>query len=299
MNLSEEHKGEVIIFSEALIWSLFPIITILSYSSLSPITSLGWTTGFAAIFFAIMLTIKKRWSDIKNISALKDILLAVFFIGICYYSLMFIGIKNTSPGNVSIIALAEIFFSFLFFNIWKKEYINKKYIIGAILIVIGAVIILFPQGLSFRKGDIFILIATMFAPIGNSFQQRARKKISTEGILFIRNLIVFPFFFGAAYLLKETATFPEIKSSLLFLIINGIMLLGLSKILWIEAIHRISVTKAISVSSISPIFTLIFSYFILKEVPTSWQLLSFIPMFFGVILLTSKNKPLPIKSKAR
>jgi hypothetical protein len=51
MIISEERKGEIFIFFEALLWSLFPIVTILSLNTLSPITSLAWSTFFASIFF--------------------------------------------------------------------------------------------------------------------------------------------------------------------------------------------------------------------------------------------------------
>jgi len=289
MKLSQEQEGEIIIFGKAVLWSLFPIMTTLTYSSLSPLASLSWTTVFAALFFGIILTIRKKWGEIKNISAMKDIAMAALLIGICYYGFMFWGIQKSSPGNVSIIALSEIFFSFLFFNMWKKEYFDRKHILGAIFVIAGAIIVLLPQELALGKGDSLILIATMFAPFGNFFQKRARKKVSTEMIMFLRSLFIIPFFFGASYLLGEMASAETLKTSLWFLIINGMVLMGIAKILLIEGIHRISVTKAISMSSISPLFTMIFSYFILKDMPTTWQLLSFIPMFIGVMLLTLKK----------
>jgi drug/metabolite transporter (DMT)-like permease len=62
--------------------------------------------------------------------------------------------------------------------------------------------------------------------------------------------------------------------------------LGLSKLLWIEGIHRISVTKASALSSMSPLLTLLFAWLLLGNVPSIFQLVSFIPMFFGVLLLS-------------
>lgn len=289
MKLDQEKRGEIIIFLEAFLWSLFPIITILSFKNISPLISLGWSTLFATIFFAIILTIKGKWKEIKNKEALKDILLVTFFLGILYYLLYFFGLRYTSAGNASLIALTEIFFSFLFFHIWRKDYISFNHIMGAILILIGAFIILYPNFSEFHLGDILILTAAFIAPFGNFFQQRARKKASSESILFIRSLISAPVIFLFAYLSQADFAIVDFKKAVIFLIINGFFILGLSKILWIEGIHRISVTKANALNCMAPLLTLLFAWPLLHNIPTMFQLFSFAPMFFGVILL-GKNK---------
>ena len=74
--------------------------------------------------------------------------------------------------------------------------------------LIGAVIILFPKsGLSFHAGDWIILVASAFPPLGNYFQQKLRKEVSSETILFVRSCLSFPFFFLLAYLLRENLHF--------------------------------------------------------------------------------------------
>ena len=289
MQISETRKGEIAIFSQGILWSLFPIITILSYSSLSPLTSLAWSAALAAIFFALWVTIKHKWYELKDKSAMFDVLMATLFIGIFFYSLYFFGLKYTTAGNASIIALMQIFFSFLFFNIFRKEFISKQQILGVLLMLLGALVILLPGFTEFNKGDALIFIAMAFAPFGNFFQQRARKKISSESMMFIRSIITFPVILIMAKLFGETISLGNLKDSIWLILINGLVLLGFSKILWIEGIHRISVTKAISLASIEPLFTLFFAFLILKEIPTAWQLTAFVPLFLGVLLLTSNK----------
>ena len=176
----------------------------------------------------------------------------------------------------------EIFFSYLLFNVWKKENFSKTQALGALLMVAGALLVLFPKSnaASFNTGDLLILCAVAFGPVGNYFQQKLRKKVSTDSTLFIRYLLSLP-------------SMGSLLKSLPFLLIFGLVMLGANNILWLEAIHRISVTKAISLVSLSPFFTLLFAFFLLKEVPSYWQLLSLVPLGLGVILLTIKN-PTPI-----
>ena len=166
----------------AIFWGLFPVITILSLNYLSPLASLAWSTLFSIPVFALILGFKKNWKEITDPSALRDILLMTFFTGILYYVLLFSGLRHTSAGNAGIIALTEVFFSFLLFHVWHKDYISKGHIIGSCLMLLGAIVVLYPNLTEFKIGDILILLAAFIAPFGNFFQQRARKKGSRETV---------------------------------------------------------------------------------------------------------------------
>lgn len=290
MKLTKEREGELFIFGEAALWALFPVLTILSYGKVSPLVSLGISTIFASIFFAIILSIKKKWHEVTNTSAFKDILLTTLFIGIVYYLLYFFGLQFTSAGNASIIIKTEIFFSYLFFNIWKKDHLPTLHIAGAVLMVIGAIIVLYPNLHVFQRGDLLILAAAFFPPFGNFFARRARAKVSSETIMFYRSLISAAVIFLLIFIFRNTFSYSDLKDSFMVLLIVGVFLLGLSKVMWIEGIMRISVVKANALGSISPMLTLLFAWIFLRNIPTLWQLLSLIPMFFGVILLGMNRK---------
>lgn len=290
MKLSKEREGELFIFGEAVLWALFPVLTILSYGKVSPLVSLGISTIFASIFFAIILSIKNKWHEIKNTSAFKDILYATFFIGILYYLFFYFGLRYTSAGNASIIALTEIFFSYLIFNLWKKDPLPLLHIGGAALMLVGALIVLYPNLHKFQLGDILMLIAALFPSFGNFFARRARTKVSSEAIMFVRSIISGAVILILAFIFHSTFSYPDLKDSFIFLFINGVFLLGLSKAMWIEGIARISVVKANALGSVGPLLTLLFAWIFLRNIPTLWQLLAFIPMFLGVILLGMNKK---------
>lgn len=289
MQLSRERQGEVLILFEAFLWAFFPVITILSYASLAPLAALIGSLIFAGGFFALALSFKKKWHEVRNVSALKDIVVVTICIGVLYYSFVFFGLQTTSAGNVSILLLMEIFFTFSLFRLWSKQTLILREIIGALCMVVSALIVLFPKFSGFTHGDLFIIAATVVAPIGNYFQQQARTKVSSETILFLRTVMTFPFLIALAYVLGVSLSTDMFRTSLPFLLVNGILLLGFSKILWIEAINRISVPKALSLNSIGPIFTLAIAWAVLHQIPTSAQLLAIIPMIIGVLLLTTKS----------
>ncbi len=287
---NQERQGEMYIFLEILLWSLFPVITILSYSEVSPLVSLAWSTLFAAVFFAINLSMKKKWHELRDKDALKDIVMITLLIGIGYYSLYFLGLQYTTAGNASIIGLSEVLFSYLFFNVVNKEPFSKNHTLGAIMLVIGASIVFLPKAGVLNIGDFLIILALATAPFGNYFQRRARERVSSDTIMFGRSALSILFLFPFAYFLGNNLSLIKVQNSLIFLLINGVLLLGLSKLLWLEGIHRMSVTKASALGGLIPLFTLLFAWLLLGEIPTSYQLIAFIPMFIGVLLVTNQKK---------
>jgi drug/metabolite transporter (DMT)-like permease len=294
MQISETSKGDLAIFGEAVLWAFFPIVTILSYASFNPVTSLAWSTLFAALFFGLVVAVRGKAREILNPKIYRHIFIVAFLVGWLFYGFYFLGLKYTTAGNASIIALMELFFAYLFFNVWKKQKFSGAHTLGAVLMLIGALIILFPkQGLHFRSGDWLVLLASACAPVGNYYQQKIRKVVSSETILFLRSLLTFPFFFLLAYILKSQTGFSAVEKSLGFLFLNGFIVLGLSKIFWMEGIHRISVTRANALSSVAPLFTLVFAYFILRQAVTVWQLTALVPLGAGLFLLTN-NKDLKL-----
>ena len=289
--LTQTQIGEIFIFMEVFLWSLFPVVTTMAFanSNISAIFASAISTLIAALFFAVILTIQKRWSDFKVVSAWKDILIMTLLIGIGFYGLIFIGIEKTSASEAGIIMLMEIFFSLLLLHFLKKELLTKKVALGAILMLAGAILVLYNGEFGVNPGNLIILLATMIAPMGNYYSQQARAKVSSSFIMFVRSLISGIFLLAMAFAFGKTSPMGEVNNALIYLVINGIFLLGLTKIFWIEAIHRIPITKAISFSAMAPVFTIVFAYFLLKEVPTFLQICGFIPVIFGAMILTEFN----------
>src|SRR3989338_11346847 len=285
--MNKERAGELFIFSEVATWGLFPVITVLSFKAVPSMISLALSTFFSSIFFLLIVLFRGKLHELKNILLWKYVLGIVLFIGVLFYAFYYFGLTKTTPGNAGLIGLFEIFTSYLFFNLIRKEHFSFESKIGAALMILGAIIVLVPNFSSVNFGDFFIIIATFCAPLGNFLQQKAKLISSTETILFLRSIIATPFLLLLAYVFGQHLQFFQIQESFLFLALNGFILFGLSKIFWLEGISRISVTKANAISSLSPLLTLFVAWLVLHQIPTIWQITSLIPFFFGVLLLTN------------
>jgi len=288
--IPEQRKGERYIYLNSILWAFFPVVTVLTYNSIGSAISLLWTDILATVLFAALMLHRRKWGELRSALLWKYGLLAALFIGVLYYSLVFIALEFTSPGNVAIIALLEVFTTFLVFNVYEKESFSAEHTLGSILMVAGACIVLVRDFSGLNIGDLFVLAAVWFSPWGNVYQQRARKLFSSESIMFVRSLLSIPALAVLAYVLGQHASFDDLRASLPFLLINGILLLGLSKLFWIEAIHRISVTKGVALSSITPFLTLMIAWVVLGLSPNLWQVISLVPLTIGVLLLTGHLK---------
>ncbi|MBT6068373.1 DMT family transporter [Candidatus Peregrinibacteria bacterium] len=289
MKFSEQRKGELSIISSNFIWAFFPIVVILSYSSLTPLYSAAYSILIAALFFTIIITYKRLWHEFKIKEAWLDIILGSLINGTILYTLMFLGLKYTTAGNASIISLMEIFFAFVIFKIWFKENHSFRKIFGTIIMGIGALIILLPGEMELHIGDLLILSAVFFGPIGNFFQKRACEKVSSYFMMLVRSIIAGTIILILAINLEPSIPYSALKPSIVFLLINGVLFFGIQKIGWLEGIKRIPITKATSFLTMLPAITIIFAFLILGEIPTIWQLLGFIPIATGMLLILKKE----------
>ena len=103
MERAEKRKGEIQALTNAALWAFFPIITVFSYAAMPSIMSLAWSTLFAAIFLAGIMTYRKKWGELKNPLLLKYGFFIAISIGVLFYGLYFAGLGLTSAGNVAII----------------------------------------------------------------------------------------------------------------------------------------------------------------------------------------------------
>jgi drug/metabolite transporter (DMT)-like permease len=298
--MTESQKGNAYIISEGLIWSLFPIVTILGLKGIPSTVGLFWATLFSTLFFLVIIIFKNKWKELGNLLVWEYSLGVAFFIGVVFYGLIFYGLTKTVSANGAIVALFEVATSFLFFQVVHKEFISKKHIFGIVLATVGALLIFIPKFGHFYSGDIFILLATLFAPIGNWYQQKARNIASSETIMFTRHILTLPFLFVLALFLGTSPLVRPLGNTIWWLLFNGVLIFGFSKLLWVEGIHRMTVTKALAINSLSPFFTIIFAWLIIGDNPSPVQLFSLPLLIIGVFLLTNVNfsRIFPVNNKA-
>ncbi len=287
--MKQRHVGGMsYILLSAVLWASFPVFTVLALKTLPVFTAAALTTLCSTFFFLFLLLLKPQKNKPSK-RCIRDIVFACVTIGIGYYTFAYVGISLTTPGNAAIVGLMEIFFTYLFISvIGKHEPFIFSHVFGALLMVFGVMLVLVPSVHGFRSGDIILLVGGMLPPLGNLAMQRARKEVSAAYIMFFRSLTSTVTLGILAAIFDGAPSADAILSALPAVLIGGFLLMGFSKILWIEAIHRLPITQTISVASIQPLFTMFFAYILLRQSPEWMQLLSLPPIVVGMYLLTKK-----------
>jgi drug/metabolite transporter (DMT)-like permease len=290
-DLSTHKKGEMFILLATLLWALFPSITALSLVSVPPMLLAGLSMLAACILFALILTVRREWTTLREGRAMKDILIGTGLNGILFYGIIFFAMKHTTAGNAVIVFQMEVLFAFLILSfLIKHEPFYFRHFIGALLMIFGAVIILLPHADGiWKSGDALILLATAIAPIGNFFQQRARQEVSSEHVLLIRSLLAGLFFIILSLYIGDLPSMETIWKALPIIFVNGFLLLGLTKIFWFEGFIRIPITKANSLATVGPFFGLIFAYLILGDIPDIVQIIAVVPIGLGMLILMRRE----------
>jgi len=292
--MTKEREGEFLMLGLAVIESWFPIFSISAMAYIGALHTYAYSLIIALVFFIVLMYRGNKFQELKNKEAYKDLLLTSFWITLLFL-LVFIGMQYTTAGNMAVIIFLQLLFAFFYFNVLGKEKMDTLHIIGALVMGIGALIILIPDELSFNKGDLIILLAAAIAPFANFYQKRARTYCSSETILGFRTVVGLPFILVFAWYFEPTPSYENFLNALPYLLFIGTVIYVLSKIMWIEALHRISITKVSAMLGLVPMMTLIFAYYYLHEVPELRQVLGIIPVLVGGYLLT---KPVASATKA-
>jgi len=289
--MTREREGELLMLGLSILESWFPILSIISLSYIGALHTYAFSLLISLVFFLTLMIKKRVFVELKNRDAYRDLLLTSFWITTLFV-LVFLGMQYTTAGNMSVIIFLQLLFSYLYFNILGKDKMDFIHSFGALVMGIGAIIVLFPKNLVFNIGDWIILLAAAIAPIANLYSKRARKFCSSETVLGFRTLVALPIISLLAYLVEPQTSLQNIQKALPYIVLIGLFIFGLSKILWMEALHRISITKISALIALVPPMTLLFAYLYLDEIPQAHQIIGIIPILIGGYFLT---KPIKIE----
>jgi drug/metabolite transporter (DMT)-like permease len=291
--MTKERQGELLMLGLSILESWFPILSIVAISYVGALHTYMYSLVIAFFFYMVIMYKRDRFRELQNRAAYRDLLLTTFWIT-AIFILIFIGMRYTSAGNMAVIVFLQVLFSYLYFNVLGKEKMERVHLIGALIMVVGAVIILVPDDMQFNKGDWLILLASAFAPIVNLYQKRAREYCSAETILGFRTVVGFPFVAVLSYWLEPAVSWENLELALPYIFLIATFVYVVAKIMWIEALNRITITKLSAMLALMPLFTLLFAYLYLGEVPEIRHFMGIVPVLVGGYFIT---KPIALKGQ--
>jgi DME family drug/metabolite transporter len=200
------------------------------------------------------------------------------------YSLDFIGVSRAVPIS-SIYPLFTIFFSFLFFN----EKISLIVFIGALIIILGIWILFKEEKSNFsnnKKGYFAAILCALLWGLSISLMGEALKFLDSIIVNTLRTIILSIFFIFLMFINNIRRKISKIKIKICFILgLAGFIALGLGWISLSIGLILIGAAKAVPISSITPLFSLIIGKIFLKEKIGINIVIGAIIIFIGVIFI--------------
>ena len=289
--MNKNLKGTLYVVVAAIFNSLLPVMSNPKSSVLSPfwIVAIG---SFISLFLFLGIFLGRgRLIELKQKKALYLSCLAGLIIGFLFNGLFYIGTYYTSPQNASIIVTFDVLVAMIMLRKVSTEKITTREVCGGILMLFSGVALFLPQSFKVSPGDIILLFACTLTPAGNLIMKKARYVISAETILLIRTIVSSFCLALTAWIVSGVPESHEIYDSILLLVTNGILVLGLSKLFFLEGINLIPISKASSIMSSSPVLTFIFAWLFLNDYPDWNQLIALPVCLSGFLLIISGKAP--------
>lgn len=285
--LNRQTQGELYVLSASFIEAWFPIAIFYIAHSLGGIHGLFYSLVIAGILLGIHAVWSGKYKQFADTSAYPA-LLKTSLIMSTLFMLIFVGAQYTTASHVALIIFLQLLFAYLYFQRYLEEKLNRQHLLGAFLMGLGAIVILFPMDevWHINLGDGLVLLAAMLAPLGNYYQKQARLKVASTNILLTRSLIGMPVVYLVASVFEVAPSWQMIQAQWAWLLFLGLMIFVVAKILWMESLHRLSIAKVNALYAVSPLLTLLLAYWLLNEVPSFWQLLAVLPILLGGYLIT-------------
>ncbi|MBU0577871.1 DMT family transporter [Patescibacteria group bacterium] len=295
----QERIGEMYVMISVLLHAGFPILINYATHFVPAIFYAGISAIVTAIMMFAILVYQKDLKEIFVKKAWFPISMVVIFVVVVPLALIYSGTKMTSGINTSILLQAEIIFTLLFTWI-AGEKITQRRLFGGLAVLCGTILVIYNGALKLNVGDLLIVAATAFYPIGNIYAKKALKLVSPITILFLRSL-----FGGMALILISLwldgiiiggIDLIQIMRDYWFIILlNGLLISGITKIIWYKGLKRLDLSKAIIMVMTFPAFSIILAGAFLKEIPTLYQVGGLVIIFAGLYSVM-KHKAIPVGS---
>jgi len=292
-----EKEGVIFVVLVVFISGALPIIIKYGIGFINPLFFAATSSLIAGLSLFVLAVIQGNWKILFFKKYVPTLVLIGLFGSTISNLFFFYGASLTSAINVSILLVIEPVYSIFIGYLFLNEKITFKQNIFTSIIILGTLTVLYKEKLKFNYGDLMILCTPLCWQIAHFFSKKLMSsfsEITPRLIATARTLFGGIFLILLSYILGlNQFNMFEFTNVLLIVILQGIIGFAVQYSLWYEAIKRLNLSKATSIISIYPAFSILLAWFILKEFPTFQQIGGFIIIIcgiFGLIGIKSENR---------
>jgi drug/metabolite transporter (DMT)-like permease len=279
-------------FTAMLFWGLSFIWTTILLRYYEPVTIIFLRLVISCSFLFLVTRLSGKFEKISR----KDIgllMLSALFNPFLYFLGENNGLKFTTPAITSVIIATIPVFSPVVAYVYFREKISVLTMAGILLCFSGIVIMLLnkqyaltvdPRGLFFLSGAVLAALVYSVLLKKLTYRYTPLTIISWQNLIGI--ILFLPLFltFNLQHCMEVRLNF-EILSSLFLL---AILASSVSYIFYTITVKSIGISKANIYTNLIPVFTVIFSYFIISEQFTAGKITGILMVIAGVFISERK-----------
>ena len=283
----------ILVILSMLFWGMSFVWSKIVLNYYDPITTVLLRLIISSAIMFLGLWLFKRLQKIKP-EDYKLFLLSALFNPFLYFLGENYGLKNSSPTVTAVIIATIPVFTPIVAYFILKERLTKLNIFGLVISFFGVLFMLVNRDYSLSaspEGIAWLSMAVFSAVIYSIFLKKLAVKYDAFIIIATQNLIgaifFLPLFFIFDYqnFIQVVPTFELISSLLLLAIFAS----SLAFVFFAISAREIGISKTNLFTNLIPVFTAIFSYFILDEIFGMRKVAGMAIVIFGV-LLTQLNR---------
>jgi drug/metabolite transporter (DMT)-like permease len=258
-----------------------------------PITIIFLRLIISGALMLVYMLITRSWQTVKR-EHLKYFLLLSLAQPLCYFLGESFGLKLVSSTIASvIIATIPLFTPFAAYYM-VREKVTLPIIMGIVFSFLGILLMLFNPDFSLNaspKGVLLLFVAVFAAVAYSVIIRKISHEYNPVTIITHQNLI------GAVYFLplflifdfQHFITVTPTRELVLAMLQLSVFASTLAYVFYITVIKGIGMLKANVFTNLIPVFTGIFSFFILDEKFTALKIAGMIMVMFGVLVSQSRR----------
>lgn len=285
-------------FSFALIdmvtYGLLPVVSHYFVTTIDPLVFSGSACLIGSLPLIFILIKQGKINELFSKIFFTNLFVMSFLttIGSILY---FYGAKLTSGLNTGLLTQIEPFYAILLGLIIFNEKIKQDQFMATILMVFGAIIIVYRGSTGLNIGDALILLSPLATQISHLFAKKAYSANADSNTPPAARLLFSGIMLLAVSLIVNPVAINQLFSLDILLIVSlfGLIFRCLDFYLWYQAIARISVSQASAVIPVAVAVTFLSSVFIFKESVSPSQISGLVFITGGLLWLSkislSKN----------
>jgi drug/metabolite transporter (DMT)-like permease len=248
------------------------------YISMPPPVTIWWRCVFAAVFLGAFCWYKKVDLKIANKKDFKTIILSGILFGAHWVTYFYaLHLSNVAIGMLSIFTYPVItaLLEPLFFN----TRMNIKHLFLGVLVLVGVYFLTpdFNIESNYTQGVIFGVVSAVFYSIRNILMKKKIDNYNSSMLMFYQMIVITLVLWPVFFIFEATPTLNDWGA----LLTLALLTTSIGHTLFVMSFKNFSVSTASIMSSIQPVYGILFGILLLSEIPSGKT------VFGGLLILAT------------